>query len=111
MSFAVKLSEQAVADVLTIYEYIAKILSAPIAAARQIDTLEDAITRLAGMPKGFVRYEEEPWHGRGLRRMPVGNYCVFYIPNLIEKEVSVVRILYGGRNIKEELDENTAYTG
>lgn len=111
MSYSVVLSEQAVVDLISIYDYIANTLSAPIAAARLIDRLEDAIARLADIPEGFVRYEEEPWYGRGLRRMPVGNYCVFYIPNSMNTEVSVVRILYGGRNIQEELDENTDHTG
>ncbi len=111
MSFSIAISEQAVGDILSIYNYIAKTLNAPTAAARQIDRLEDAISRLADIPEGFARYEEEPWHGRGLRRMPVDKYCVFYIANLKDEEVSVSRILYGGRNIQDELDANSASEG
>ncbi|MFR5076693.1 MAG: hypothetical protein ACLTDX_01095 [[Clostridium] innocuum] len=33
------------------------------------------------MPERFLGYEKEPWHSRGLRIIPVDNYCVFYIPD------------------------------
>ncbi|NLV84643.1 MAG: type II toxin-antitoxin system RelE/ParE family toxin [Spirochaetales bacterium] len=67
------------------------------------------MTRLSDIPEGFVRYEDEPWYGRGLRRMPVDNYCVLYTPNMKDETVEVFRILYGGRNIKTQLDENTTF--
>ena len=52
-------------------------------------------------------YEKEPWKSRGLRVLPVDNYVLFYIPNEEDKVVTVVRVLYGGRNIEKELKENT----
>lgn len=41
--------------------------------------------------------------------MPVDNYCVLYTPNMKDETVEVFRILYGGRNIKTQLDENTTF--
>lgn len=36
---------------------------------------------------------------------PVDNYLVFYLPDETENTVSIVRIMYGGRDISRQLDE------
>jgi len=36
--------------------------------------------------------------------MPVDHYLVFYIPNHDEKSVSIVRVMYGGRDIGVQLE-------
>ena len=47
---------------------------------------------------------------RNLRIMPVDNYLVFYIPRSEEKTVTVIRVMYGRRDIdaqlKQTLSEN-----
>ncbi|MDD6564758.1 MAG: type II toxin-antitoxin system RelE/ParE family toxin, partial [Clostridiales bacterium] len=42
---------------------------------------------------------------KGLRVFSVGNYMVFYLPVEEKNTVSVIRIMYGGRNIEKQLDE------
>ena len=42
-------------------------------------------------------------HSRNLRVMPVDNYLVFYIPDHQVKTVTVLRIMYGGRDIDAQL--------
>lgn len=37
--------------------------------------------------------------------MPVGNYVVFYIPDKNKAEVSVLRVMYGGMDIDEQLEK------
>ena len=44
---------------------------------------------------------------RGLRIMPVDNYCVSHIPDPENKIVSIIRIMYGDRNIDTELAKHT----
>ena len=78
-------------------------MQAPVNAAKQLDRLEEAINRLDHMPEKFRRYEREPWQSRGLRVFPVDNYLVFYIPNMDTKVVTVIRVMYGGRDIDKEL--------
>lgn len=107
--FDVQISEQADKDLREIFEYIAFELQAPENAARQLDRLEDAISKLDSMPEKFRRYEREPWHGRGLRVFPVDNYLVFYIPNKDTKIVTVVRVMYAGRDIDRKLKYHTRY--
>ena len=55
-----------------------------------------------------MSYEREPWNGRGLRVMPVDNYLVFYIPNKDTGVVTVIRVMYAGRDVGNQLDNYTA---
>ena len=107
--FDVQISEQADNDLRGIFEYIAFELLAPENAAGQLDRLEEAISKLDHMPEKFRRYEREPWRSRGLRVFPVDNYLVFYIPNMETKIVTVIRVMYGGRDVDKELKRYTRY--
>ena len=109
MTFDVQISEQAEMDLRGIFEYIAFDLQAPENAARQLDRLEDAISKLDNMPEKYRRYEREPWRSRGLRVFPVDNYLVFYIPNMETEVVTVIRVMYSGRDVDKELKRHTHY--
>ena len=104
MMFDVQISERADADLRGIYEYIAFELLSPQNAAGQLDRLEAAISNLSNMPEKFRRYEREPWHSRNLRMFPLDNYLVFYIPDKNTKIVTVIRVMYGGRDIETEMN-------
>ena len=51
-------------------------------------------------------YRDEPWHCCGLRFLPVDNYIILYLPDEEKEVVSIVRIMYGGRDISKQLEEN-----
>lgn len=104
MNYKVEISVQAKADLRNTYKYIAFDLLAPQNAARQLDRLEEGIKSLEFMPLRYSEYENEPWKSRGMRIMPVDNYVVLYIPNEETGVVTVIRVMYGGRNIAEQLD-------
>ncbi len=103
MIFEIEVSEQADADLRGIYEYIAFELQSPDNAIGQSAQLEESIMSLEQMPERFHRYEKEPWKSRGLRMMPVDNYYVLYIPDMKQDKVSIVRVMYGGRDIDSQL--------
>lgn len=88
------------ADLRGIYEYIAFELLSPDNAAGQLDRLEKNITGLGDFPEKFRLYEKEPWRSRGLRVMPVDNYLVFYFPDRDAGIVTVIRVVYAGRDWK-----------
>ena len=69
--------------------------------------MEAGILALNQMPERFREYEKEPWNSRGLRIMPVDNYCVLYIPNKENKVVTIIRVMYGGQNIDAQLKRYT----
>ena len=109
MSFDVQVSKQADRDLRDIFEYIAFELMAPGNAVGQLDRLEDAISKLDNMPEKYRSYDREPWKSRGLRMFPVDNYLVFYIPNMDTKIVTVIRVMYRGRDVDEHLRKYTEY--
>lgn len=53
----------------------------------------------------YRTYEEEPWQSQGLRYFPVKNYLIFYLPDESAGKVYVVRAIYGGRDISQQLEE------
>ncbi len=107
MIFEIKISAQADNDLRNVYEYIAYELQSPENASEQLDRLEESILSLDQMPERFRAYEKEPWHSRGLRIMPVDNYCVLYIPDVKNALVTIIRVMYGGRDIDEQLEKYT----
>lgn len=104
MTYSVEVSDQAEQDLRGIYAYIASKLRSAQNAAAQLARLEENILALDQMPERYRRYEKEPWYSRGWRIMPVDHYCVFYLPDHDHKVVSIIRVLYGGRDMETVLD-------
>ena len=72
-----------------------------------MDCLEAGILKLNQMPERYRLYEKEPWQNRGLRILPVDNFVVLYIPDTDKGIVTIIRVLYSGRDIDTELLEHT----
>ena len=107
MIYEVKLSEQAYIDLRGIFEYIAFELKAPENANSQLNRLEERILSLDTMPERYRKYEKEPWKSRGLRILPIDNYLVFYTTNTDIKVVTILRVMYAGRDIDNQLNFDT----
>ncbi|MBQ3663816.1 MAG: type II toxin-antitoxin system RelE/ParE family toxin [Clostridia bacterium] len=103
MSYSIRLTRAAEQDLDDIFAYIALALQAPQNAAGQLERLERGIASLDSLPGRFRVYEREPWKSRGLRLMPVDQYLVFYIPDFEMETVTVLRIMYSGRNAERHL--------
>ena len=103
MKYKIILTIQADTDLRSIYEYTAFTFFEPETAARQIDRIEKGILSPDEMPERFRAFEKEPWYSRGLRQMPVDNFIIFYIPNVEDETVTVIRVMYGGRDIDKQL--------
>lgn len=99
-------TEQAERDLRGIYEYIAFSLLESNIAKNQTRRIMDATAKLTEMPLRFPLYEKEPWHSKGLRVIPVDKYLAFYLPVEDRGTVAVIRIMYGSRNIEEQLHQS-----
>lgn len=75
----------------------------------QLDRIEKCIKSLDDMPERYSLYDREPWKSRGLHIVLVDNYCVLYIVDNNDRTVSVMRVMYGGRDIDVQLDKHTKY--
>ena len=107
MIYEVELSEQADSDLRGIFEYIAFELQSPENASGQFDRLEEQMLSLDTMPERYRKYEKEPWKSRGLRVLPVDNYVVLYISDSNKKVVTILRVMYAGRDIDNQLNLHT----
>lgn len=107
MIYEVTITEQAESDLRGIYEYIAFELLSPENAEGQLDRLEEHILGLETFPEKYRAYEKEPWKSRGLRVMPVDNYLVFYISDKETEIVTVIRVMYDGRDVDNQLMSHT----
>lgn len=94
MSYSVNISLQAESDLRAIYEYIAFSLESPLNAAAQLSRLEKMIISLDNLPNRFTTFKNN------IRFVPVDNYLVFYTVDEKDKSVSVIRVMYGKRNIE-----------
>ena len=50
------------------------------------------------MPARYPLTEGEPWRTKGIRRMPVRNFLVYYLIDEEAKTVWVTAVLYGRRD-------------
>ena len=73
-----------------ISNYIAIDLMAPASALSLMQELQKNILSLSSLPHRIHRTPEEPWHSRGVRRMVVKNFYIYFI---ISEELSTVQIM------------------
>ena len=95
--YSVNISEVALADMESIYNYIAKTLLAPESTLRQYNRIANAILSLDTLPERYSFFDLEPEHSWRMRKMVVDNYIVCYIvdPGI----VTVTDVLYSAANV------------
>ncbi|MBQ6502742.1 MAG: type II toxin-antitoxin system RelE/ParE family toxin [Flexilinea sp.] len=96
-------------DLRAIYDYIALSLLSPDAARNISEKIMKTVRSLEFLPERNPLYREEPWHSQGVRFIPVQKYLVFYTINTVNNTVSVVRIMYGARDLSRQLEETTEW--
>ena len=105
MKYQIFYTNSAKQDLKSIYRYISESLVEPEIASKITNRIMKEIRSLNEMSQRHRLYESEPWHSRGLRILPVNNYLIFYIANEETTIVTVIRIIYGGRDISKQLSE------
>ena len=71
MSWNIKYTETALKELDSIHEYISETLLEPKIADSMIKLIMKEIRSLEELPKRHRLYEDEPWHSKGLRVLPV----------------------------------------
>lgn len=98
MRYEIKLTAQAIGQIEETVQYISKILLTPETARKWIDTLQCEIEKLDFMPSRYPLTEEEPWRMKGIRKMPVKNFLVYYLVDEENKAVWVTAVIYVRRD-------------
>lgn len=104
MIYQIQVTYFAEKDLRDIYEYIAFTLLEPDIAFEQLDRIEEAVLSLNELPERFRLVGYEPWFSRGIRQMPIDNFIVFYAINIDKKLVTIIRVMYGRRDINKQLN-------
>ena len=99
--YRVRITEEALNDMEQLYTYIAVYLNAPKAAMDQYNRIVEVIMSLSQMPKRIKLMNSEPERTKGLRRINVDNYSVFFLVN--KDTVVVTNVLYGSVDLSERL--------
>ena len=97
-NYNLKFTSIAEEDLDQIYEYIFKTLCAETVAETLMGKIETSIMRLKEFPLSCNYVLDEALKVKGYRKLIVDNYSVFYLINESEKQVVIMRILYGARD-------------
>lgn len=98
--YSVIYSPEAVDDLREIYLYIAFTLKVPDTAENQVNRIRKEIRSLDFMPSRYSIVDWEPWKSMKMYKVPVDNFVVYYTVNDSDSTVTVIRIFYGGRDVK-----------
>lgn len=98
--YKVTYAPQAVDDLKDIYSYIAFELFVPDTAKNQVNRIRTEIRSLDFMLARFPIVDWEPWQSMKMHKVPVDNFIVFYLIDSDNLCVTIIRIVYGGRDIE-----------
>lgn len=100
--YAVEITDEALADMEQLYNYIFYVLRALESVMGQYNRIADEILKLGIFPERFRILDSEPEHSKEIRRMLVDNYSVFYV--IKEDRVIVTDVLYTASDIENRLN-------
>ena len=72
-----------------------------VTAGAQLKCIRKEVRLLDLIPARYPLVDWEPWHSMKMHQLPVDNYIVYYLVDDERMEVTVARILYGGRDVEE----------
>lgn len=96
--YNIQITEPAENDLHEIGVYISKELLEPEIAKKVVSKIANAINSLEEMPLRNALSSDESIARKGIRKIMVDSYIVFYIVTDESKTVTIVRILYGRRD-------------
>ena len=105
--YKIAITNQANLDLRSIFDYIAFSLQSPKNATVQLTRIEKSIRKLKTFPEIHPLYAKEPWRSHNLRVLHVDNYCVFFIADNNNLVVTIIRIIYSGRDMDAQLTKSS----
>ena len=101
--FRYRLTKKAESDLDEIVAYIAVELANPQAASDFVDNLQDSIEEARVFPESGSLVHNEFLQVDNVRKKLVGNYIMYYLPDMEEKIIFILRIVYSKQNMNEIL--------
>ncbi len=101
--FKYRLTKRAESDLDGIVSYITVELANPQAATNFMDTLQDTIEEARSYPESGSFVHNEFLQIENVRKKLVGNYIMYYLPDMEKEIIYILRVAYGKRNMDEIL--------
>lgn len=101
--FGYRLTKIAESDLERIVSYITVDLANPQAAANFVDKLQNNIEETRAFPESGSLVHNEFLQVENVRKKLVGNYIMYYLPDIGENIIYILRIVYGKRDLDEIL--------
>lgn len=101
--YQVQITKYALAQMEEIRNYIAKELQAPQAAYRLFSEMKDKVALLGSMPKRNQLVDIKKWKKKGIRKLIVKNFILYYWINEEQQTVFITAVVYEKRNQLREL--------
>lgn len=98
MAFDYSFTDAAKADLDEILYYISTELDNPTAASSFFESVENTISQLIEFPKSGAIVENEFLTSENIRKVPIGNYSLYYSPDNIQSTIVIIRIIYAKRS-------------
>lgn len=96
--YVLRITEAAEKDLNSITDYIAFELRDPSAAWNQIERIQAILYALRQTPERYGIVQDPYLAQRGVRKIPIDHYLVFYTVDSLHGIVTILRVLYGRRD-------------
>ena len=96
--YRIIITPDAIDDLVELRDYIADVLLAPETALQYIQTIRREIGTLSRMPARHKCIDLEPWRSRGVRKIIVKNFYVYYRIDDPAGAVYVLNVIYARRD-------------
>lgn len=97
-TYEIIMTPDATTDLAELRNYIADVLLVPDIALAYIRTIRTEISKLANMPQRIAPVPEEPWHARGIRKIIVKNFYIYYRIDENAERVYILNVIYQKRD-------------
>ena len=109
MKYKIIFSENAKKDLISIVRYISDELLEPNIAEKLSYRILKAVKSLDEFPNRHGLCGDPKWKQKGLRVLSAENYLVFYIPDESNQIVKIYRVIYGKRDIENQLKDRITF--
>lgn len=97
-SYEIIITPDAEEELYEIRDYIAVTLQAPGVALRYLRAIRAEIEKLSYMADSIAPEEKEPWHSRGVRKILVKNFFIYYRAESTQGKVYILSVIYSKRD-------------
>ena len=63
------------------------------------------------MPERYRIIDDQPWKDKGVRKVPVKNYFVYFVISEPDKSVKILAVIYAGRDQQQAMNTAIKITG